>query len=54
MAKQMIGCVHLLYYKCGSYIVSTDWIKSKKATINPINKKYNKGFQYAVTVASNH
>ena len=40
----------LFYYKChkinpnhvGSYIDSPDWIKSKKATINPINKKDNK------------
>ena len=39
--------VHLLYYKChkinsnrgGSYIDCSDWIKNKKATINPINKK---------------
>ena len=54
--------VHLLYYKChkinlnrgGSYIDSPDWIKSEKATINPINKKDNKCFQYAVTVALNH
>ena len=51
--------VHLLYYKChkinpnhgGSYI---DWIKNKKATINPINKKDNKYFQYAVPVALNY
>ena len=35
----------------GSYIDSPDWIKNKKATINPINKKYNKCFQYTVTVA---
>ena len=49
-------------YKCheinlnhsGSYIDSPDWIKNKKATINPINKKDNKCFQYAVTVALNH
>ena len=42
--------VQLLYYKChkinpnrgGSYIDSPDWIKNKKATINPINKKDNK------------
>ena len=33
---------------------SPDWIKNKKATIIPINKKYNKCFQYAVTVALNH
>ena len=39
--------VHLLYHKChkinpnrgGSYIDSPDWIKNRKATINPINKK---------------
>ena len=55
--------VQLLYYgKChninstrgGSYIDSPDWIKNKKATINPINKKDNKCFQYAVTIALNH
>ena len=53
--------VNLMYYKChkinlncgGSYIDSPDWIKNKKATINPINKKDNKCFQYAVTVALN-
>ena len=52
--------VQLWYYKChkmntnyvGSYIDSLDWIK--KVTINPINKKDNKCFQYAVTVALNH
>ena len=54
--------VHLLYYEChkinrnrgGSYIDSPDWIKNKKATINTVNKKDNKCFQYAVTVALNH
>ena len=54
--------VHLLYYKChkidfnrgASYIVSLDWIKTKKTTINPINKKDNKSFQYTVTVALNY
>ena len=54
--------VHLLYYKChkinpnhvGSYIHPTDWIKSKKAIINPINIKDNKCFQCPVTVALNH
>ena len=36
------------------YIVC--WLdkKIKKATINPITKKDNKCFQYAVTVAWNH
>ena len=54
--------VHLLHCKChkidlncgGSYVDSLDWIKNKKATINLINKKDNKCFQYAVTVAPNH
>ena len=53
---------HLLYCKChkinpncgGSYINSPDWIENQKATINPINKKDNKCFQYAVTVTLNH
>ena len=53
--------VHLLH-KCqkinlsrgGSYIYSPDWIKNKKVTTNPINKKDNNYFQYAVTVAVNH
>ena len=44
--------VHLLYYKChkidlnhgGSYIDSRDWMKKKKATINPINKKITNVF----------
>ena len=42
-----VDYVRLLYYKCckinpnrgGSYIDSPNWIKTKKATINPINKK---------------
>ena len=54
--------VHLLYYKChkinpnhgGSYIDSPDWKKNKKATINSINKKDNRCFQYPVTVLLNH
>ena len=51
----IFGCVNLLYKKCrkinfergGSYIDSPDWIRSKKVTVNPINKKGNKCFQYA-------
>ena len=42
--------VPLLYYKCHkinpnrgrSYTHSTDWVNTKKPTINPINKKDNK------------
>ena len=29
-------------------------LKNKKAAIDPANKKYNKCFQYAPTVALNH
>ena len=36
-----------------SYIDSPDWIKNKKETIIPINKR-DKCFQYAITVALNH
>ena len=39
--------------RSGSYIDSPKWIKNKNATINPINKKDNKCFQYALTVALN-
>ena len=55
-------CIHLLYYKChkinsnqgGSYIDSPNWIENKKATMNLINKKDNKCFQYAVKISLNH
>ena len=61
-SKFVFDCLQLLYHKChkvnpnrsGSYIDSPDWIKKKKAATNPINKKDNKCFQYAVTVALNH
>ena len=61
-SKIAFNYVQLFYYKChkinpnrgGSYIDCPDWIKNKKATINPINEKDNKCFQYAVTVALNH
>ena len=53
--------VQLMYYKChkvdfmrgGSYIDSPDWIKKKKATVNPKNTD-DKCFQYAATVALNY
>ena len=54
MKRSELVCdyVQLLYYKChkinpdcsGSYISSPDWIKTKKATINPSNIKDNKCF----------
>ena len=52
-----------MYFEChkinpnrgGSYIDPSDWIKKpKKTTINPIDKKDNKCFQYVVTVVLNH
>ena len=54
--------IYLLYYKCHkinpkrdrSYIDSPDWIKNKKATKNSINKRDNKCFQNAATVALSH
>ena len=53
--------VDLLYYKFhkislnrgGSYISSPDWLKNKKATINPKNKD-NECFKYAITASLNH
>ena len=36
-----------------SYIDSPEWLKNKKATINPENNDDN-CFQYALTVALNH
>ena len=54
--------VHLMHYKCHkinlnrgeSYIDFPDWIKNKTVTINPINKKDNKCFQYTAAVALNY
>ena len=54
--------VDVLYYNLnkvslsrgGSYIDSLKWLKNKKTTINPQNKKDDRCFQYAVTVALNH
>ena len=54
--------VQFLYYQCheinlncgGSYIDSLDWIKNKKATIDPIKEKVNKCFQYPITIRLNY
>ena len=53
--------IDLLYYhlqkiglkRGGSYIDSAEWLKNRKATINPKNNDDN-CFQYALTVALNH
>ena len=60
--SEFFDYIHLLYHKCHKitpnwgrlYIDSPDWIKNKKATINPMNKKNNKCFQYTVTFALNN
>ena len=60
-SESVIDSVDLLYYKFhkiglnrgGSYIDSPEWLKNKKATINPKNSD-DKCFQYTVTVALNH
>ena len=58
----MFDYVELLFCKChkislnggGSYIGSCNWIKNKKTTPKPNNKKRdNKCFHYAVTVTLN-
>ena len=54
--------VNSLYYdlnkisldRGGSYIKSEIWLEEKQATINPQNKKDDKCFQYALTVALNY
>ena len=54
--------VDLLYYhlhktslnRGGSYVDSPEWLKNKRTTINPKNKKDNNCFQYTLTVALNH
>ena len=54
--------VHLMYCICYKnirimvddiYTDSPEWIKNKKATVNSINKKDNKYFQYAIIDALN-
>ena len=45
---------HKVNFRCGgSYIHSAEWMKKKKATINP-NTEDDKSFQYVVTVALNY
>ena len=54
--------VNLLHYdlnkislnRGGSYIKYPDWMGAKKVTINPINKKDDTCFQYALTFALNY
>ena len=58
----VFDCLNLLYVKCqkinlnrgGTYIDTSDWIWRERATINSINKKDNKCYQYTVTVPLNY
>ena len=53
-SDHVFDSIDVLYHKLhktslnrsGSYIDSPEWLKNKKATINPINKKDDKCFQY--------
>ena len=61
-SKFVFGSVDLLCYKLhkislnrgGSYRDSPEWLKNKKATINPKNINHDKCFQCDVTVSLNH
>ena len=46
-------CLRIIFNRGRSYIDFPDWMKNKKATINLINNKDNKCFQYAVTITLN-
>ena len=46
-------CHEANFRRGGSYIESLDWIRKKKATINPKNKD-DKCFQYAAMAALNY
>ena len=54
--------VALLYYyfqridirRAESYIISPDWIASKKATINPKNEKDNECFKWSIIAGLNY
>ena len=47
--------LHKIKLKRGeSYVKSPEWIRNKRATINPKNEDDNNCFQYALTVALNH
>ena len=60
-SKLIFDSVDLLYYKFlkislnrgGSYTDSPNWLKNKKATINPKNNN-DKCFKYAITGVLNH
>ena len=56
--KALIYCIIVLIKQVlrrgKSYIKSLEWLRNKRATIHPENKKDDKCFKYAVTSALNH
>ena len=61
-SKFILDSVELLEYelhkidimRAESYIVSPNWIASKKATVNPKNEKDNKCFQWSIIAGLNY
>ena len=61
-SKFIPDSVELLYYhfqridirRAESYIISPDWIASKKATINPKNEKDNECFKWSIIAGLNY
>ena len=49
----LIYCIKIGLKRGGAYIDSTEWLKNKKATINPNNNDDNCS-QYALTFTFNH
>ena len=45
---------YIKFKRGGSYIDSPDWIKVNKTTINLMNKKENKCFEYVISFPLNH
>ena len=46
--------LHKIDIRAESYIITPDWIASKKATLNPKNEKDNKCFQWPITTGLNY
>ena len=61
-SKFILDSVELLEYelhkidimRAEPYIITPDWIASKKATINPKNEKDNKCFQWSIIAGLNY
>ena len=54
-----VGLSHYIFQKIslkrgGSHVDSPEWLKNKRATINPKNKNCDNCFQYVITVVLNY